>query len=81
MAAPEEDIGLATKASRFLLNKIIDHPIYATAAGIGTYLAYRHQKKKDVKEKELVANTNPKFEKKVDYLTGRPKSKYDVGNI
>jgi hypothetical protein len=77
--ANSEEPGLLNRSSRFILNKIIDYPVYASALGIGTYLAYRRQKNKDNKEKEIVQNVDPKFDKNKDILTGKPESKYDVG--
>lgn len=78
MSTPEES-SLPGKTTKFILNKIIDYPVYASALGIGTYLAYNRQKNKDRKEKEVVQNVDPKFDKSKDILTGKPESKYDVG--
>ena len=78
MSTPEES-SLPGKTTKFIFNKIIDYPVYASALGIGTYLAYRRQKNKDNKEKETVQNIVPKFDKNKDILTGKPESKYDVG--
>lgn len=48
----------------------IDHPYIAGAGALGLLalkLAYDHQHKKDIKEKEKIAEIDPKFNK-ADYI-------------
>lgn len=64
----------------YIWSSIKNHPFYTGAAAAGIYALYRHQKKKDNKQKEVVIAVQPKFDKNTDILTGLPKSKYDLGD-